>query len=84
MSYHRITNVDLMVGINNSDDDNLKLMIRLQSYLNKEYRNKNCPIDSEYYVIQLNTDEGSEVSGIRQFAYVKLKELPELADAIDC
>lgn len=84
MSYHRITNVDLMVGTNNSDEDNLKLMIRLQSYLNEEYRDRNCPVDSEHYMISLSTDESTEISGIRQFAYDKLKELPEWADAIDC
>ena len=84
MSYHRITNVDLMVGTSNSDEDNLKLMIRLQSYLNKEYRDRNCPVDSEHYMISLSTDESTEISGIRQFAYAKLKEMPEWSDAIDC
>ena len=84
MSYHRITGVDLMVGTSNSDEDNLKLMIRLQSYLNEEYRDRNCPIDSEHYMIPLSTDESTEISGIRQFAYAKLKEMPEWSDAIDC
>lgn len=84
MSYHRITGVDLMVETNSNDEDSLRLMIRLQSYLNEEYRDKNCPIDSEHYMIPLTTDEGTEISGIRQFAYDKLKELPEWADAIDC
>ena len=31
-----------------------------------------------------STDESTEISGIRQFAYAKLKELPEWADAVDC
>ena len=84
MSYHRITGVDLMVGTSNSDEDNLKLMIRLQSYLNKEYRDRNCPVDSEHYMISLSTDESTEISGIRQFAYAKLKEMPEWSDAINC
>ena len=84
MNYHRITGVDLMVETNSEDEDNLRLMIRLQSYLNKEYRDRNCPIDSEHYMIPLSTDESTEISGIRQFAYSKLKELPEWADAEDC
>ena len=84
MSYHRITGVDLMVETNSNDEDNLRLMIRLQSYLNKEYRGRSCPIDSEHYMIPLTTDESTEISGIRQFAYDKLKELPEWADAVDC
>ena len=84
MSYHRITGVDLMVETNSNDEDSLRLMIRLESYLNKEYRDKNCPIDSKHYMISLSTDESTEISGIRQFAYDKLKELPEWADAIDC
>lgn len=84
MSYHRITSVDLIVEINSNDEDSLRLMIRLQSYLNKEYRDRNCPIDSEHYIIPLTTDESTEISGIRQFAYDKLKELLEWADAVDC
>ena len=84
MSYHRITSVDLMVEANSNDEDSLRLMIRLESYLNKEYRDKNCPIDSEYYMMPITTDEGTEISGIRQFAYVKLKELPGWVDAVDC
>ena len=84
MSYHRITGVDLMVETNSNDEDSLRLMIRLQSYLNKEYRDRNCPIDSEHYMIPLTTDESTEISGIRQFAYAKLKELPEWSDAVDC
>lgn len=84
MSYHRITNVDLIVETNNNDEDSLRLMIGLESYLNKEYRDRNCPIDSEHYMIPITTDESTEISGIRQFAYDKLKELPEWADAVDC
>lgn len=84
MSYHKITGVDLMVETNSNDEDNLRLMIRLQSYLNEEYRDRNCPIDSEHYMISLSTDESTEISGIRQFAYAKLKELPEWEDAINC
>lgn len=84
MSYHRITSVDLMVETNSKDEDTLRLMIRLQSYLNKEYRDRNCPIDSKHYMIPLATDESTEISSIRQFAYSKLKELPEWADVEDC
>lgn len=84
MSYHRITGVNLMVETNSNDEDSLRLMIRLQSYLNEEYRNKNCPIDLEHYMIPITTDESIEISGIRQFAYAKLKELPEWSDAVDC
>ena len=84
MSYHRITGVDLMVETNSNDEDSLRLMVRLQSYLNKEYRDRNCPIDSEHYMIPITTDESTEISGIRQFAYAKLKELPEWTDAVDC
>ena len=84
MSYHRITGVDLMVETNSNDENSLRLMIRLQSYLNKEYRDRNCPIDSEHYMIPLTTDEGTEISGIRQFAYDKLKEMPMWSDAVDC
>lgn len=84
MSYHRITGVNLMVETNSNDEDNLRLMIKLESYLNKEYRDKNCPIDSKHYIISITTDESAEISGIRQFAYAKLKELPEWEDAADC
>ena len=84
MSYHRITDVNLMVETNSNNEDSLRLIIRLESYLNKEYRDKNCPIDSEHYMIPLTTDESAEISGIRQFAYDKLKELPEWSDAVDC
>ena len=84
MSYHRITDVGLMVETNSNDEDSLRLIIRLQSYLNKEYRDRNCPIDSEHYMIPLSTDESTEISSIRQFAYAKLKELPEWSDAVDC
>ena len=84
MNYHRITGVDLIVETNSNDEDNLRLVIRLESYLNKEYRGRNCPIDSEHYMIPLSTDESTEISGIRQFAYAKLKEMPEWSDAEDC
>ena len=84
MNYHRITGVDLIVETNSNDEDNLRLMVRLEAYLNKEYRDRNCPIDSEHYMIPITTDEGTEISGIRQFAYAKLKELPEWTDAVDC
>lgn len=84
MSYHRITGVDLMVETNNNDEDSLILIVRLQSYLNKDYRDRNCPIDSEHYMIPLATDGSTEISSIRKFAYDKLKELPEWADALDC
>ena len=84
MNYHRITSVDLIVDTNSNDEDSLRLIIRLESYLNKEYRDKNCPIDSEHYMIQITSDESVEISGIRQFAYAKLKELPEWVDAINC
>ena len=84
MSYHKITDVNLMVNTNSNDEDSLKLIIRLQSYLNKEYRDKNCPIDSEHYIIPITTDKSTEISGIRQFAYAKLKEMPEWSDAVDC
>lgn len=84
MNYHRITGVDLIVETNSNDEDSLRLMIRLQSYLNEEYRDRNCPIDSEHYMIPLSTDESTEISGIRQFAYAKLKEMPEWSDAEDC
>ena len=84
MNYHRITGVDLIVETNSNDEDSLRLMIRLESYLNKEYRDKNCPIDSEHYIIPITSDESAEISGIRQFAYAKLKELPKWVDAINC
>ena len=35
-------------------------------------------------MIPITTDESTEISGIRQFAYAKLKELPEWTDAVDC
>lgn len=84
MNYHRITGVDLIVETNSNDEDNLRLVIRLESYLNKEYRDKDCSIDLEHYMIRLATDESTEFSGIRQFAYDKLKELPMWSDAVDC
>ena len=59
MSYHRITGGNLMVETNSNDEDNLRLMIKLESYLNKEYRDKNCPIDSKHYIIPITTDESA-------------------------
>lgn len=35
-------------------------------------------------MIPLTTDESTEISGIRQFTYAKLKELSEWTDAVDC
>ena len=35
-------------------------------------------------MIPLTTDESTEILGIRQFAYDKLKEMPMWADAVDC
>ena len=79
-SYHRITGVYLEVETEN----NLMLIIRLESYLDREYRDKAQPIYSKNYNLPLTSDESAENMGIRQFAYDKLKQLPEWADAVDC
>ena len=79
-SYHRITGVCLEVEA----EDRLMLIIRLESYLDREYRDKAQPIYSKNYHLPLTSDESVESMSIRQFAYDKLKELPEWADAIAC
>lgn len=78
-SYHKVTEVYLRV----EDNGKLMLMIRLESYLDREYRDKNKPISFKNYNIFLSSDEAENLS-IRQYAYSKLKELPEWADAVDC
>ena len=60
------------------------LIVRLESYLDREYRDKAQPIYSKSYHLPLTSDESVENMSIRQFAYDKLKELPEWADAVDC
>ena len=79
-SYHRITGVYLEV----ETEDRLMLIIRLESYLDREYRDKAQPIHSKNYNLLLTSDESVENMSIRQFAYDKLKQLPEWADAVDC
>ena len=79
-SYHRIIGVCLEVEA----EDRLMLIVRLESYLDSEYRDKAQPIYSKNYNLPLTSDESVESMSIRQFAYDKLKELPEWADAIDC
>ena len=59
------------------------LIVRLESYLDREYRDKAQPIYSKNYHLPLTSDESVESMSIRQFAYDKLKELPEWADAVD-
>ena len=79
-SYHRITGVSLEV----ETEKRLMLIVRLESYLDREYRDKTQPIYSKNYHLPLTSDESVENISIRQFAYDKLKELPEWEDAIDC
>ena len=79
-SYHRITGVSLEV----ETEKRLMLIVRLESYLDREYRDKTQPIYSKNYHLPLTSDESVENISIRQFAYDKLKELPEWADAVDC
>jgi hypothetical protein len=79
-SYHRITGVCLEVEAENS----LMLIIRLESYLDREYRDKAQPIYSKNYNLPLTSDESTDNMGIRQFAYDKLKQLLEWSDAVDC
>ena len=79
-SYHRITGVSLEV----ETEKRLMLIVRLESYLDREYRDKAQPIYSKNYHLPLTSDESAENMSIRQFAYDKLKELPEWEDAIDC
>ena len=79
-SYHRIIGVCLEVEA----EERLMLIVRLESYLDREYRDKAQPIYSKNYHLPLTSDESVENMSIRQFAYDKLKELPEWEDAIDC
>lgn len=79
-SYYRITGVSLEV----ETEKRLMLIVRLESYLDREYRDKAQPIYSKNYHLPLTSDESVENMSIRQFAYDKLKELPEWADAVDC
>lgn len=71
-----------------SDDDvssPIQMSIIYESYLNKEYRNNGKPIESNFCSISLESDEQSDnILSVRQFAYNKMKELPEWEDAVDC
>lgn len=79
-SYHRIIGVCLEVEA----EDRLMLIVRLESYLDREYRDKTQPIYSKNYHLPLTSDKSVDNTSVRQFAYDKLKELPEWADAVDC
>lgn len=79
-SYHRITGIYLEV----ETEDKFMLIIRLESYLDREYRDKAQPIYSKNYNLPLTSDESTNNMSIRQFAYDKLKQLSEWADAVDC
>ena len=79
-SYHRIIGVCLEAEA----EDRLMLIVRLESYLDREYRDKAQPIYSKNYHLPLTSDKSVDNTSVRQFAYDKLKELPEWENAIGC
>lgn len=86
LSYHRILSVDIRItDSNNYAHAPIEMNVIYESYLNEEYRNNNKPIESRVCSIPLMSDEEeNKISSIREFAYNKMKELPEWSDAIDC
>lgn len=77
-NYHKISSITLSTF----DDDN-RLTILIDSFFNKEYRNKNCAIDNMSYVFSIKNSEDENLS-IRALGYKKLKELEIFKDAVDC
>jgi hypothetical protein len=77
-NYHKISRVDLSIS-----DDQTRLAVEIESYLNEEYRKANKPNDRDYQLFVLEGGEDT-TSQIRPLAYSKIKELAAWADAEDC
>ena len=77
-NYHKIS----LINLNTKDNDNA-LIVTVESFLNEEYRKKNCSILSTNYIFNIQQDEDINV-GIRALGYQKLKELDIFIDAEDC
>ena len=78
-NYHKISRIALTIdeqGIAN-------LLIVVDSFLNKEYREKNRPIFSDCYSLTLASGEDASI-GIRSLGYQKLKELDNFIGSEDC
>lgn len=73
-NYHRIGYVSLQ-------DSTLSCCV--DSYVSKDYREKERNADSLNFRFEITVEE-EESMGIRQLTYKKIKELPEWADAVDC
>lgn len=78
-NYHKISRISLAV-----DEQGItSLFIIVDSFLNKEYREKNLPIASDSYNLTLTSGEDASI-GIRSLGYQKLKELDNFIGSEDC
>ena len=73
-TYHRVQHINFNNG---------KLFCILDSYISKEFREKEKPAYQNRFIFNVDIDE-EENYGIRQLCYLKIKELPEWSDATDC
>lgn len=77
-NYHKIS----LINLHTSDDSN-RLIVTVESFLNEDYREKNCSVLSTNYMFTIQSDEDVDI-GIRSLGYQKLKELEIFNDAEDC
>ena len=82
-SYHKVTTVNFSQDYSSDNQDGLLLGVEITSFFNKEYRNNDQPIESEFYHFSITKEEEQETSAFK-LAYKKIKELPQWADAEDC
>ncbi len=78
VSYHRISNIML------DTDDGVSVDVSVCSYVDKEYRNRECPVHRYNYSIVITKEEEVCGQGIRTLLYNKLKEMPDWRDSADC
>ncbi len=78
-SYHKIT--DVTVRTEETNDINLRVF--LTSYMDKTYREKDQPINTDFYSFEIS-GELEESMSIRKLAYNQLRTLEKWSDAEDC
>ncbi len=78
MNYHKISSINL-----HTTDTESRLIVTVESFLNKDFREKNCSILSTNHIFTIQSNEDTDI-GIRTLGYQKLKELEIFNDAEDC
>ena len=73
-NYHKIGHVSLR--------DNVASCF-VDSYVSKDYREKEHSADSQMFRFEITTEE-EESMGIRKLCYTKIKQLDEWVDSEDC